>query len=212
MVKTIFFDFWGTLVENGIYSPVKQVKYILGLRMPFSEYVIRFEKSFMCQKNENLTQGFKRVLTEFGIKDDNKIDELIGLWNKSWMLAKPYNEVKEKLEMLGQKYQLILISNTDNVSINNVLDKFDLRKYFDKIYFSYELGMIKSDEQFLKTILEKENLNKKDCLVVGDSIKSDILSAQQNDVDAVLIDRKNSREFHPKIITLNDLEEYIKTK
>ncbi len=30
MVKLIIFDFWGTLVENGIFpSPVRQVKYIL---------------------------------------------------------------------------------------------------------------------------------------------------------------------------------------
>ena len=41
MVKAILFDFWGTLVENGVRSPVKQVKWILMLKdMDFSEYII----------------------------------------------------------------------------------------------------------------------------------------------------------------------------
>ena len=47
MVKLIIFDFWGTLVSQGIYSPVKQVKFILGIEEDFSSYITQFEESFM---------------------------------------------------------------------------------------------------------------------------------------------------------------------
>ena len=33
MTKAIIFDLWGTLVENGVHSPIKQVKNILS-RLP----------------------------------------------------------------------------------------------------------------------------------------------------------------------------------
>ena len=47
MVKAIIFDFWGTLVENGVWSPIKQVKQILDIDVPFSEYVVRMEKAMI---------------------------------------------------------------------------------------------------------------------------------------------------------------------
>ena len=40
MVKAIFFDFWGTVVENGVFpSPVKQARFLLGLEIEFSDYI-----------------------------------------------------------------------------------------------------------------------------------------------------------------------------
>ena len=63
------------------------------------------------------------------------MEQLIGVWNRSWMLAKPYEEVKEELEKLQKRYRLILVSNTDCFSIEQVLDKFQLRGYFTKSFY-----------------------------------------------------------------------------
>ena len=68
MVKAILFDFWGTLVENGVHSPIKQVKNILNIRLPFSEYVIRMEKAMMTQEFSSLKDAFIAVGKEFNIE------------------------------------------------------------------------------------------------------------------------------------------------
>ena len=45
MLKAIIFDFWGTLVETGTSSPIRQVKDILRLRLSFPAYVTRMEEA-----------------------------------------------------------------------------------------------------------------------------------------------------------------------
>jgi len=210
MVKVILFDFWGTLVENGVWSPIKQVRNILGIRIPFSEYVVRMEKAMMARKHSTLKEAFEAVCEEFLIPiDDYKIEKLIGLWNKSWMLAQPYPEVKEILTKLKENYQLVLVSNTDPFSIENVLEKFALKELFDHTFLSYHVGEIKSDPEFFKHILKELQIDKEDCVMVGDSIQSDIIPAKHLEITAVLVDRRNSRDYHPKIKNLQELEKVL---
>jgi len=207
MVRAIFFDFWGTLVENGVWSPIKQVKNILNIKLPFSEYVMRMERAMMTSKFEDLRSAFVAVCKEFDLEvNEDKLGQLVGIWNKSWMLAKPYEETIDCLEKLKKKYKLILVSNTDNFSIEQVMNKFGLSELFDYTFFSYNLGIIKTDKRFLEHILSKINLTADDCVMVGDSLQSDIMAAKAAGIKAVLIDRRNSREFHPKIKKLTELE------
>lgn len=206
MVKAIIFDFWGTLVENGVWSPTKQVKDILKIDVPFSEYIVRMEKAMMTRNFNSLKEAFENVCHEFNLPcTEDKVEQLIGMWNKSWMLAKPYEEVKEELEKLQKEYKLILISNTDCFSINQVLEKFQLRPLFERIFFSYELGKIKTEEKFLQEVLKKTKLKVEDCIMVGDSILSDMEAAKNAGIKGVLIDRKEQQHFHPKIRNLKEL-------
>ena len=211
MVKAIIFDFWGTLVENGIWSPIKQVRNILGINLLFSEYVIRMEKAMMTLPYDKLKEAFESVCREFNLEcEQQKMEQLIGIWNKSWMLAEPYKEVVETLTELKKKYQLILVANTDPFSVNKVLEKFDLKGLFNKTYFSYEMGLIKTDNGFLKHILSELDLRIEDCIMVGDSIHSDIIAAKRLGIPAILIDRRNTRDFHPKIKNLKELENVLR--
>ncbi|MBI2665501.1 HAD family hydrolase [Candidatus Woesearchaeota archaeon] len=210
MVKAILFDFWGTLVEQGVHSPIKQVKNILNLRMPFPEYVVRFEKAMMTKPFQDLKEAFQSVGTEFQIKiSERQMEELIGMWNKSWMLAAAYAESEEVLIKLKENYQLILISNTDCFSVQKVLEKLHWQDLFNVIYLSYEVKMIKTESNFLTNIIHQLKLNADDCLVVGDSIQSDILPAKRIGMKAVLIDRKNHLNFDPKIRSLNELPPFL---
>lgn len=207
MIKAILFDFWGTLVENGIHSPIKQVKDILSIDLPFSDYVMRMEKAMMTQKFNSLTEAFEAVCTEFNITaEPDKIEQLVGMWNKSWMLSRPYYEVEAVLAELQKKYRLILISNTDCFSLPRALEKFKLEQYFEKMYLSFEQGILKNDPAFLDKVVEELNLSKEDCLIVGDSIESDMAAAKNAGINAILVDRRNRREFTPKVQHLRELQ------
>ncbi|MBU0460788.1 MAG: HAD family hydrolase [Nanoarchaeota archaeon] len=211
MTKAILLDFWGTLVENGVRSPIKQVQTILQINLPFSEYVVRMERAMMTEKFATLKDAFNAVCREFNLDPgDDIVDELVGMWNKNWMLAKPYLEVNQVLAELKEKYTLILISNTDNFSVENVLEKFNLSPYFDKIFFSYQTHLIKTDKNFLKVVLDDLRLNPDECILVGDSLQSDILAAKKIGMPAVLLDRRHTREFNPKINNLAQLKETLK--
>jgi len=210
-IKAIFFDFWGTLVENGVRSPIKEVKFILRLNdMPFPEYVLKFEESFMTKKFESLRQGFEEVLKSFNLNVPEFVTEkLIGMWNKNAILAQPYDETLEALESLKKDYKLILISNTDPFSINSVMDKYEMKKYFDEVSLSFETGKLKSDPDLFASILKKMKLKKSEVIMVGDSLESDIKAAEAAGIKAFLVDRRSTREYENKISNLNELKEKI---
>ncbi len=210
MVKALLFDFWGTLVENGIWSPTKQVKNLLQIDLPFSDYVLRMERALMTKPFPSLREAFQELCKEFSLDGtEEQLDQLIGLWNKNWMLARPFPDVQETLQKLQEKYMLILVSNTDNFSVEKVLDKYALRQPFAHTFLSHHVGLLKNDPAFLQKVREALQLSAEDCLLIGDSIESDMEAARKAGIRSVLIDRKNARDYAPKIITLKELEKTL---
>src|SRR3989338_67848 len=200
MTKTILFDCWGTLIEQGVHSPLKQVKEMLNIQIPFHNYVVRMERAMMTRSFPTLKEAFLSVAKEFNLQPtEEQLDTLIGLWNKSWMLAQPYQEVEEVLRELQKEYTLVLVSNTDNVGVEKVLEKFGLKNYFAAIFFSYQLGNLKTDKKFFYQIFDQLGVHAEDCIMVGDSVQSDIIPAKQLGMRAILVDRKDQRDFPEKI-------------
>jgi FMN phosphatase YigB (HAD superfamily) len=212
-IKAIFFDFWGTLVENGVKSPVKQVKWFLRLNdMDFSEYIVKFEDVFMTKKYDDLKQGFEAVLKKFELNPPPFVTEkLIGMWNKNTILASIYDETTEVLTSLKEDYKLILISNTDVSSIKSVLDRCNLTELFDEIVLSCDTGKLKSDKSSFRDVLKKLKIKKTEAVMVGDSLESDVKSAENAGIKAILIDRQDRREYDPKIHDLTELKERIES-
>ena len=208
MVKAIIFDFWGTLVANGSYSPTKQSKRILRqFNMDFGEFVVRFEKAAFTKNFKDQKEAFTAACDEFDVPcGDKLLDTLIGVWNKNKLLAKPYPDVLETIVGLKQKgVKLAILSNTPVESASSVLEKFDLAKYFDFIALSCEIGMLKTDPKAFDIVFEKLGVTKEDCIMVGDSIESDMNGAKNAGVKGILVDRRDTREYDPKIVNFTEL-------
>jgi glucose-1-phosphatase len=80
----------------------------------------------------------------------------------------------EFLQMLTRKYRLFLLSNTDAIHIAHFEHKVgmsfasDFYQCFEKVYFSYEVGIRKPDEAFFKLLIKNHNLSEKRTLFVDD--------------------------------------------
>ena len=209
-MKAVLFDFWGTLVENGVYpSPVRQVRRVMGLRdTPFPEFITTFEHSFMTKRFATLKDAFEESAKAFGLEPSiPMIESLIGMWNKNTLLAKLYPESTDVLLRLKEKgVKIGLVSNTDSFSVTAVLEKYKLPELFDHINLSCDAGMLKSDPEMFATSLKALGVSKDDAVMVGDSMESDILGAQAAGIRAILIDRRNRREYEDKILNLAELE------
>jgi len=210
MVKLIIFDLQGTLVENGIYpSPVKQLRFIFNIRQSFHDYITVFEKVFMTKKYDSLSQGFHVVAEQFHVSPpDFVIEKLVGIWNKNKLLSKPFPETIEVLTELKKEYKLVLIANIDCFS-KDVLEKYALNEYFDEIFLSCDVGMLKTDKGYFEMILKKMGVDKEDAIVVGDSTESDIKSSQAAGINAVLVDRNNRMMYENKIANLKELKKHL---
>ncbi len=204
--KVLLFDFWGTLAQQGVYSPVKQIKAIVKPNISFGEYIKRMQNALLTSNFDSMKDAFKEVFEEFGVDSSpKKLDDLVGLWNKNWLLASLFDESSEVLSELAKDYRIVLIANSDKASIDNVLEKFEIASLFEKVYLSCELGVIKSDPDFFVRVLEDLGVEKEDVVVIGDSMQSDILPAINFGIKAVLVDRKGRREYSPKVVSLRSL-------
>lgn len=80
----------------------------------------------------------------------------------------------EFLQMLTRNYKLILMSNTDSIHIASFEHKVGMTfasefyQCFEKVYFSYEVGIKKPDEAFFKFIIKNHNLSEKRILFIDD--------------------------------------------
>ena len=206
MVKGVFFDFWGTLVENGTYSPLKQSYSILRVRIPFGEFAEQFERALMTKSYEDQATAFAEVCKAFNVNPiPIIIEKLIGVWNKNRLLAQIYPETIDTLKALKEKkIKIALISNAPNNNVEPVLERYGITDLFDGLFISYEQGKLKTDGLF-EAALKKLKLKKGDVIAVGDSIETDIKGAEAAGIKAYLVDRKGKREFANKIQSLTEL-------
>jgi len=213
MVKAIIFDLWGTIVETGVNpSPSKQVKYFLRVNASFSDFILTFEHSFMTQEFESLKAGFENVVTDFNLRLPEFVyEKLVGMWNKNTILSKMYPETEEVLADLRKSgYKIFLLANIDKFSYDQVKEKFKLEEIFDKVYPSFQTGLLKLNPESFKKILAENNLEAEDVVMVGDSVDSDIKAAEKAGITGLLLDRNNKREYENKIISLDHLKEQLK--
>jgi len=211
MKKAVLFDFWGTLVQQGTYSPFKQTYGLMRPRMHFGEFVERFERAVMTKPYDDQVQMFKDAFEATGSQPkDWIIEKLIGIWNSSKLLAKPYPETIEALESLKKKgVKIALVSNTFLRSVDGLLEKFGMDKLFDAVCWSYECGYLKTDAELINTALQQLGVSKEDAVFVGDSMETDIAGAEKAGITPVLIDRKDTRKYVNKIKSLTELDKFL---
>ena len=93
---------------------------------------------------------------------------------KSYYLAhyadytKPYPGIKEMLERLYGQVRLAVVSNKDNDLTSKIIRK-EFGNLFDIVQGSYLDHPKKPDPYLINKIIKENNINKEDCLYVGDT-------------------------------------------
>ena len=93
----------------------------------------------------------------------------------------------ESLELLQQRYRLIVISNSDG-HVAQRLDDVGLATHFEQIYDSGLLGFAKPDPRIFQRALDDLNLPPDRMVYVGDFYDIDIVGAAGAGVHGVLLD------------------------
>ena len=166
MINTIIFDFGDIFINLDKKAAVDGLKN-LGLKEwndDLDQLNFQFEKGKIT-KDEFLS-GFQKHMPNAGI------DEILKAWN-AVLLDFPLYRL-EFLQILSQKYRLFLLSNTDSIHIETfeqtVGPSFygDFYKCFEKVYFSFEIGMRKPESEVYISLLNKHELQAKRTLFIDD--------------------------------------------
>jgi putative hydrolase of the HAD superfamily len=166
MINTIIFDFGDIFVNLEKETSINEFKK-LGLDGP-NEDLIAMNDLFERGKITELQfiEGFQKYIPEADILDIRKA------WN-SVIGEFPLYRL-EFLQMLSTKYRLFLLTNTDAIHISRFehmagISFFsDFYQCFEKVYYSFEMGMRKPEPEIFNYILKKHDLSPKRTLFVDD--------------------------------------------
>ena len=166
MINTIIFDFGDIFINLDKEAP-REAFAKLGLQA-WSEDLDKLNSSFEKGKISELQflEGFQEKMPKASIK------KIKSAWN-TVLLDFPLYRL-EFLQMLSQKYRLFLLSNTDAIHIDrfqHIAGTTFYREFyecFERVYFSFELGMRKPDAEIFNYLIKKHDLTPKRTLFIDD--------------------------------------------
>ena len=166
MINAIIFDFGDVFINLNKETSIEEFKK-LGLDGPNEDLIAQndlFEKGKITELE---------FINSFATYIPNaSIEEIVKAWNS--IIGDFPLERLEFLQMLSSRYRLFLLTNTDSIHISrfehNVGMSFysDFYRCFEKVYYSYEMGMRNPDTEIFTTILSKLDLSPKRSLFVDD--------------------------------------------
>jgi FMN phosphatase YigB (HAD superfamily) len=166
MIDTIIFDFGDIFINLDKQATIDGLQR-LGLTSwneDLDRLNISFEKGEISR--DNFLLGIQKHIP------NASIDEILAAWN-AVLLDFPLHRL-EFLQLLSQKYRLFLLSNTDAIHINHFEQRegasfySDFYQCFEKVYFSYEMGMRKPDTEIYHALIRQHELSPKRTLFIDD--------------------------------------------
>ena len=132
-------------------------------------------------------KSLSKVRNEF---DGSLIEEL---FEKS--IAESAFEVegaKELLEYLTEKHKLYVVSNGFSAVQEKRLNISGFRKYFNKMFFSEDIGISKPQKEFFDYCFNSlNNPPKEDVILIGDSLSADILGGINYNIKTIWFNKNN---------------------
>lgn len=181
-MKTIFFDFDGTLANSlpNYMNFYEQVCEKLGLQKRWTN-----EKTFRLW----VSGSWKKEMKSLGVSLTKELvqEQIMPIFIKEFVSQKPplHHGIKHMLKDLKEKNMFIL-SGSQKEHIKHALTKAGAIHYFQDIYSRDHGGVEKPDPESFWRIMQKHNLNPKNVIYVGD-MQEDVQYAKQADVTSVAI-------------------------
>lgn len=176
MINTIIFDFGDVFINLNKQAAVDEFRK-LGLNGPNKELLelnTKFEKGQITELE--FIEGFQKYIPNAGIED------IRFAWN-SVIGEFPLYRL-EFLQLLCTKYRLFLLTNTDAMHISKFEHSVgmsfsgDFYRCFEKVYYSFEMGMRKPEPEIFNYIINKHDLSPQRTLFVDDK-KENTLAAER---------------------------------
>ncbi len=170
MIKTIIFDFGDVFVNLDKPATLRELsKYkVENLSQEIEVLNKQYEKGLIS--SSDFIKGYQKDYSSL------REEDFLNSWN-SILVDFPeyrYQFIKKLAE--EKNYQLILLSNTNEIHIDWIQENVpffeDFKACFDAFYLSHEINFRKPDAEIYKFVLEKHNLQPEDCLFIDDTAEN----------------------------------------
>jgi len=136
---------------------------------------------------------------------EKALEEYLKGYERSVTIEK---ETYTVLEKLHSEYKLGLITNFAYPPFfHKIIEKFNLKRFFDAIVVSGEVGWAKPNPKIFHIILSKLNLKPEKCIFVGDHPEIDIMGAKNVGMKTILLSKEKSSLYAD--LTIRDIRELL---
>ena len=194
-ISTIIFDLGGVLLNLDTKLSVKAFAALSGLTN--KEIYAKFleeDWSFAFEKGDIDAPTFRNEVRK-SLKTNITDKQVDAAWN-AMLLDIPL----ARLDLIGalrDRYQTFVLSNTNAIHIETFNKKVkeitkggNIGDYFDKIYYSHELGMRKPDAEIFSHVIETNKLNPQETLFIDD-MENNIIGAQSVGLRTIHLSNQN---------------------
>ncbi len=173
MIKTIIFDFGGvimTIDQNAALARLKE------MGMENAEKTLDpYTQTGIFGELEEGKINADEFQSAFGLLLGRKLtfDDCQHFW-LAYRKDVPRRNLAILKHLRSEGYRLVLLSNTNPFMMKWALSgNFDgeghsLQDYFDSLYLSYKLGVMKPNPEFFKKVIAAEKINPEEALFVDD--------------------------------------------
>ncbi|MCF0188305.1 MAG: HAD family phosphatase [Bacteroidaceae bacterium] len=172
MIKNIIFDLGGVLVD---LNKQRCIDSFDAIGFDASAYIGQYEQKGIFRDLEMGTITEKEFLE--GIDCPATNEQKRQAWT-NFLVALPEHRKQAILDLRAQGYHTFLLSNTNSIDWNFVLDNYintngrTVSDYFEDVFLSYELHVTKPDPQIFIRSLEKAGLKAEETIFIDDSAKN----------------------------------------
>lgn len=197
-VKNIIFDLGDVIINIDV--PLAAQAFADLSQKSFDEVQELFQKNEVFKKFETghlSATGFRSYIREMFQQADWSSETIDNAWN-ALLLDIPPQRI-EKIQALAQKgYRLFLLSNTSSIhieAVNQILYKATgikrLDALFEKLYLSYEMGIMKPAEAIYEQLLVDAGIKAEETLFLDDNVHN-IQVAGTLGIQTILVQKPTS--------------------
>lgn len=204
MIKRLIFDVDGTLITGvNFIKPIETTLKRLNLYnesnvRSFLEAISTYEKSYNNYNKKDYIQYFENNL---GTKLD---DRFINIFFEELKNCVPQNtkKLKETIEVLAKKYELVLLTNYFKESQLNRLNTMGIGHLFLECFGEQ---LIKpNNEIYLKAC---GSYQPSECVMIGDDLYLDIEKAKEIGLNTIFVNSKNQKVDNLDLCIINNVED-----
>ena len=221
MIKGIIFDYGGTLDSRGVHWSEVLWQGYCQVGVPIDKETFRnayvegeralARERIIMPQDDFHTLLLKKVEVEISYLPDKPDAEVQDRWIKEIATycddaaRECIEEARAILEQLHERYPMMLVSNFYG-NIDEVLRSYGIRHLFKGIIESAVVGVRKPNPTLFKLGVDALELEPDEVLVVGDSLRKDIIPAEHLGCHALWLKGKGwtkeeDLQTHPNTIT-----------
>jgi len=232
LLKVVSLDLWDTIIEDDLNLEEKRgeirinklYEYLTPLNISKDKIKEAYEKMsewlFSTQKKSeksiNVSKQIYYIFKQFQmvpngpILEDIKMNYETAIFEVPPKLIDNVEPFLEKLKKLNLK--LCILSDagrTPGWALKEILNRYKLLDYFDKVFFSDEIGFVKPNKNSFNRIIKEFNVEKEEVVHIGDNLEKDVLGAKNFGINYIYFSKDKINKIEPSGKNFDEIYEIL---